>query len=77
MAVKGYVFRITSAISSGTIDNGNGAKPYAARYADGTFVNTFASVREAQIPIEQHAGRRLVWTDISANGVEQWRGSEP
>lgn len=63
-------------LASGT--STNEAKPYIARYANGTFIGTFSTVQEAQKPIQGAAGGRLLnWVDESRNGIEAWRGEDP
>lgn len=74
MTLQGTIVRATPAISSGTNTD---AKPYIARRANGDFIGSFASVREAQIPIElSSGGYPLVWTQEDRNGIEAYRGED-
>lgn len=74
MALQGTIVRATPAVSSGA---DIGAKPYIARRANGDFIDSFASVREAQIPIElSSGGYPLVWTREDRNGIEAYRGED-
>jgi hypothetical protein len=67
----GTVVRATPAISSGP---DIGAKPYMARYANGSFAGMFASARLAQQKVEQSASQELVWIDETRNGIEAYKG---
>lgn len=74
--IYGTIVKATGALASGT--STNEAKPYIARFADGTFINTFATFQQAIKPIELSAGGRLLnWVDETRNGIEAWRGEDP
>lgn len=75
-AFQGSIVRATPAMSSGTYVS---AKPYIARRANGVMIDSYASVREAQKPIEAAAGGKLlVWVqDVRIDGIESYSGSLP
>ncbi len=66
--------RATPDLSSGP---DTGARPYLARRANGVFIGMFASMRDAQVPIEAAAGKRLKWIDETRHGIEASRGVYP
>lgn len=57
---------------------GWGVKPWSANRADGTFVDSFASLQEAQKAIETVIGRSGNWTqDVRADSLVSWTGKMP
>jgi len=74
--VYGTIVRAVNVLASGT--STNEAKPFIARYANGDFINTFATFQQAIKPIELSAGGKMLnWIDESRNGIEAWRGEDP
>lgn len=68
MAVRGTITKTNS-----------GPRPYSAYRQDGSFIDTFVSVRKAQEPIESAAGgRKLRWTEqIRVTGTRTLIGEDP
>lgn len=76
MAIYGTITKAVNVLASGT--STNEARPYIARFANGQFIDTFATFQQAIKPIELSAGGKILnWIPEPRVGIEAWRGEDP